>query len=104
MTSWMSVMNAGTSRFAEGASCASFHAAGTATLCNAAMPWSIAPWFMETTFSPFLPYDFTTASFRYSTAVSIGMMFASLKNADCMTMLKRPPRPRPFAMSTALTV
>ena len=42
------------------------------------------------------------ASFMYFTASSIGMTFASLKNADCMIVLVRLPSPSFSASSTAL--
>ena len=42
------------------------------------------------------------ASFMYFTASSIGMTFASLKNAACMIVLVRLPSPSFSASSTAL--
>ena len=59
---------------------------------------------MLTTFSPFLPYDLTTASFKYLTASSTGMILAILKNAACIIMLILPPRPISCAILTAFKV
>ena len=81
-----------------------FHSAGTSILTKASIPLSIAAWFMFTTFSPFLPYEVTTASFKYLTASSTGIMLASLKNAACIIMLILPPRPISCAILTAFNV
>ena len=67
-------------------------------------PWSIALLFMSTIFWPFLPYDATTDSFSFAIARSRGMTSASLKKADCMIMLMRPPRPISIATFTASTL
>ena len=91
--STMFLMNAGTSLASTTSSLALAHSAGTVISTIASIPLSIAAWFMLTTFSPFLPYEVTTASFKYLTASSTGIMLASLKNADCMIMLILPPKP-----------
>ena len=83
---------------------ASFHAAGTSTFTRAPTPSSTALLFIATTSAPFLPYVFSMESFKYSTALSIGMIVSSvnLKNAACVTMLIRPPKPISAAIFAAL--
>ena len=92
--STISLINAGTSFVAvTSVSTASTHVAGTSILTIAPTPASIAALFILTTFSPFLPYDVTTACFKYAIASSTGIILASLKNAACIIMLILPPRP-----------
>ena len=104
----ISLINAGISLAAAfsswTSSFASFHEEGTSILTIEFIPVSIASWFMLTTFSPFFPYDLTTASFKYLTASSNGIMSAILKNADCIIILILPPRPISCAILTAFNV
>ena len=81
-------------------SAAFFQASGTSTLMGALIPASTAFMFMFTTFSPFLPKVFLTASFMWNTASSTGITFDRLKNAACNTMLDL--FPRPIACETLL--
>ena len=101
----MSFINDGTSLVTLASSSTAFaHSAGTSILTIASIPVSIAALFILTTFSPFLPYEVTTASFKYATASSTGIILANLKNAACIIIFILPPSPISCAILTAFNV
>ena len=103
--STISLINAGTSLVvATSLSTAFAQVSGTSILTIASTPASIAALFILTTFSPFLPYDVTTAFFKYAIASSTGIILAILKNAACIIILILPPRPISWAILTAFNV
>ena len=100
---WISFMNLGRSSFISlSSSSSSFdQEEGTSTLVKPSNALSIALMFLSTISLPFFPYISSTFSFRYSKALLIGITLASLKNADCITILILFPNPTSLAILIA---
>ena len=87
--------------FMSAISIAFFQDRGISTLIRESIPLSTEALFIRTISSPFNPYVFAIAFFKYLTASSILITFASLKNAACIIIFILLPRPISAAILVA---